>query len=426
MQEELKLGPVGRVAGEINLVGSKSISNRLLLLASLSHGKTTLNNLLASDDIKVMLEALDKLGVIIINNKGHYIVEGNGGNFKSSDIYLENSGTAMRSLTAVLSAVNGEFIVRGNKRMTERPIKDLVDSLSSVGGQIEYLENEGFPPLHIKGEQLSGGRIDIDGSISSQFLTGILIMAPLMKDDVTIYVKNRLVSQPYIDITVNLMKLFGVEVINNGYKSFYIKSGQKYQAPKNTILVEGDASSASYFMAAATIKGGTIRINGIGKDSIQGDIAFLDVIKQIGASVKIDKNWVEVTGDNNILKKGIDVNLNHIPDAAMTLATMALFLEGKTIIRDIYNWRVKETDRLSAMANELRKTGAKIEEGEDYIIIHPPKIIEKSVIDTYNDHRMAMCFSLLALSDVGVTIRDPKCTSKTFPEFFDIYQSIFR
>lgn len=421
MSETLELKPVKNVQGEINLPGSKSISNRVLLLAALSEGTTRLDNLLVSDDVNRMMDALGEMGVNIRKEDQKYVVDGNGGKFKSSEIYLENAGTAMRSLTAVLSAVEGEFTVRGNKRMSERPIKDLVNSLSTVGAQISYLDNDGYPPLHIKGKQLEGGEIYVDGSISSQFLTGVLMMAPLMKNKVDIYVKDRLVSKPYIDITIKLMKLFNVEVVNNNYESFHIESGQSYQSPKDAVLVEGDASSASYFMAAAAVGKGKVRINGIGTNSIQGDVAFLDVIEKVGGKVTKSDNWVEVQGDQ---LQGIDVNLNHIPDAAMTLATMALFLNGRTTIRDIYNWRVKETDRLNAMATELRKTGAKVEEGQDYIIIDPPAKIQKATIDTYDDHRMAMCFSLLALSEDGVIINDPKCTSKTFPEFFDVFKTI--
>ena len=306
------------------------------------------------------------------------------------------------------------------ERMEERPIGDLVNALRQAGADISYLKNEGYPPLRIKGGGLRGGNISIDGSVSSQFLTAFLMAAPMAENDAIIDIKGELVSKPYIDITLKMMQRFGVDVDNQEYKRFVIRGGQRYQSP-GTFLVEGDASSASYFLAAAAIKGGKVRVNGVGLASMQGDVQFASVLEKMGAKITWGEDFIEA-------EKGalhaVDLDLNHIPDAAMTIATTALFAEGTTAIRNVYNWRVKETDRLRAMANELRKVGADVVEGHDYIKITPPEKIQHAAIDTYNDHRMAMCFSLVALSDTPVTINDPGCNSKTFPDYFDQFDRI--
>ena len=418
--ESLTLQPIQKVSGEVNLPGSKSVSNRALLLAALSTGKTRLTNLLDSDDIRHMLNALTKLGVSyqLSDDKTVCEVEGLGGAFASQEaleLFLGNAGTAMRPLAAALCLGSGEYVLTGEPRMKERPIGHLVTALREAGADVEYLENENYPPLKIKGTGLKSGTVSIDGSISSQFLTAFLMAAPLAEGEITIKIEGELVSKPYIDITLHIMKQFGVDVINNDYQEFVIPTGQQYVAPGD-FLVEGDASSASYFLAAAAIKGGEIKVTGIGKNSIQGDIQFADALEKMGAEIE----W----GDDYVISrvgqlKGIDMDYNHIPDAAMTIATTALFAEGTTAIRNVYNWRVKETDRLAAMATELRKVGAEVEEGEDYIIVQPVSELKHAAIDTYDDHRMAMCFSLVALSDTPVTINDPGCTSKTFPDYFD-------
>ncbi len=418
--ESLTLQPINKVNGEVNLPGSKSVSNRALLLAALAKGTTRLTNLLDSDDIRHMLNALTKLGVQyqLSDDKTVCEVEGLGKPFEATEVqelFLGNAGTAMRPLAAALCLGRGEFVLTGEPRMKERPIGHLVDALKQAGAQVEYLENEDYPPLKITGTGLAGGTVEIDGSISSQFLTAFLMSAPLAQDDVTIKIIGELVSKPYIDITLHIMAQFGVEVENRDYQEFVIRSGQSYVAPGD-FLVEGDASSASYFLAAAAIKGGEIKVTGIGKKSIQGDIQFADALEKMGAEIE----W----GDDYVISrvgqlKAVDMDFNHIPDAAMTIATTALFAQGTTAIRNVYNWRVKETDRLAAMATELRKVGAEVEEGEDYIIVTPPAQLKHAAIDTYDDHRMAMCFSLVALSDTPVTINDPKCTSKTFPDYFD-------
>ena len=418
--ESLTLQPINKVNGEVNLPGSKSVSNRALLLAALASGTTRLTNLLDSDDIRHMLNALTQLGVsyTLSQDKTVCEVEGLGKPFsrpQAVELFLGNAGTAMRPLAAALCLSDGEFVLTGEPRMKERPIGHLVTALRQAGAKIDYLENENYPPLKIYGTGLQGGTVEIDGSISSQFLTAFLMSAPLAQDDVTIKIIGDLVSKPYIDITLHIMQQFGVEVENDNYQQFVIRKGQSYVAPGD-FLVEGDASSASYFLAAAAIKGGEIKVTGIGKKSIQGDVQFADALAKMGAEIEWGDDYViSRVGELN----AVDMDFNHIPDAAMTIATTALFAKGTTAIRNVYNWRVKETDRLAAMATELRKVGAEVEEGEDYIIITPPQQLIHAAIDTYDDHRMAMCFSLVALSDTPVTINDPKCTSKTFPDYFD-------
>ncbi len=422
---QLRLKPISRVEGEVHLPGSKSLSNRALLIAALAEGTTTITNLLESDDTRHMLNALQKLGVTytLSEDRTECRVVGMGAPFITEEpveLFLGNAGTAMRPLCAALTLGKGEFILTGEPRMKERPIGHLVDALHEAGADISYMESEGFPPLKIVANGLRGGEVEIDGSISSQFLTALLIAAPMAENDMTIHIKGELVSKPYIDITLDIMKRFGVEVQHSNYTSFTIKAGQHYKSP-GSYMVEGDASSASYFLAAAAIKGGSVKVTGVGKESIQGDIAFADVLAKMGAEVEWGDTYITVTRKE---LHPIDMDFNHIPDAAMTIATTALFADGTTTLRNIYNWRVKETDRLSAMATELRKVGAIVEEGEDYLVITPPKELKHAAIDTYDDHRMAMCFSLLALDPVSVTINDPECTAKTFPSYFDVLESI--
>jgi 3-phosphoshikimate 1-carboxyvinyltransferase len=415
----LTLEPIVRVEGTVNLPGSKSVSNRALLLAALAHGTTRLTNLLDSDDIRHMLNALKTLGVNyeLSADKTVCTVHGLGRAFTSSEpvnLFLGNAGTAMRPLCAALCLSNGEFTLTGEPRMEERPIAHLVDALRQAGAQIHYLKKEGYPPLTIDGKGLWGGEVVIDGSVSSQFLTAFLMAAPLASGDVRIRIRGELVSKPYIDITLHIMKQFGVTVEHDNYQVFYIRGNQKYMAP-GQFLVEGDASSASYFLAAGAIKG-KVRVTGIGKNSIQGDIRFADVLEKMGAKITWGDDFIEAENVGEL--QAVDLDLNQIPDAAMTIATTALFAKGKTAIRNIYNWRVKETDRLTAMATELRKVGAEVVEGHDFIEVTPAEELKHAAIDTYNDHRIAMCFSLVALSDTPVTINDPGCTSKTFPDYF--------
>ncbi len=416
----LTLHPIAKVNGDINLPGSKSVSNRVLLLAALAEGTTNLINLLDSDDIRHMLKALDSLGVDCRLNDDNTCceVKGVGGPFirkRETTLFLGNAGTAMRPLCAALCLGRGDFILTGEPRMEERPIGDLVDALRQAGAHMEYLKKQGYPPLKIKASGLAGGRISIDGRVSSQFLTAFLMASPLAESDCFVSVAGELVSKPYIDITLKIMAVFGVEVENREFKNFYIKGGQRYRSPGD-FLVEGDASSASYFLAAAAIKGGRVRVNGVGRGSLQGDVRFAHVLEAMGAKITWGDAFIEAARGE---LHGVDMDMNHIPDAAMTIAVAALFAKGPTTIRNVGNWRVKETDRLAAMATELRKLGADVVEGVDFIEIFPPEKLVPAVIDTYNDHRMAMCFSLAALGDVPVTINDPGCTSKTFPDYFD-------
>ncbi|ECF5411723.1 3-phosphoshikimate 1-carboxyvinyltransferase [Salmonella enterica] len=417
--ESLTLQPIARVDGAINLPGSKSVSNRALLLAALACGKTVLTNLLDSDDVRHMLNALSALGInyTLSADRSRCDITGNGGPLRASgalELFLGNAGTAMRPLAAALCLGQNEIVLTGEPRMKERPIGHLVDSLRQGGANIDYLEQENYPPLRLRGG-FTGGDIEVDGSVSSQFLTALLMTAPLAPEDTIIRVKGELVSKPYIDITLNLMKTFGVEIANHHYQQFVVKGGQQYHSP-GRYLVEGDASSASYFLAAGAIKGGTVKVTGIGRKSMQGDIRFADVLEKMGATITWGDDFIACTRGE---LHAIDMDMNHIPDAAMTIATTALFAKGTTTLRNIYNWRVKETDRLFAMATELRKVGAEVEEGHDYIRITPPAKLQHADIGTYNDHRMAMCFSLVALSDTPVTILDPKCTAKTFPDYFE-------
>ncbi|EAP0225515.1 3-phosphoshikimate 1-carboxyvinyltransferase, partial [Salmonella enterica] len=417
--ESLTLQPIARVDGAINLPGSKSVSNRALLLAALACGKTVLTNLLDSDDVRHMLNALSALGInyTLSADRTRCDITGNGGPLRASgalELFLGNAGTAMRPLAAALCLGQNEIVLTGEPRMKERPIGHLVDSLRQGGANIDYLEQENYPPLRLRGG-FTGGDIEVDGSVSSQFLTALLMTAPLAPKDTIIRVKGELVSKPYIDITLNLMKTFGVEIANHHYQQFVVKGGQQYHSP-GRYLVEGDASSASYFLAAGAIKGGTVKVTGIGRKSMQGDIRFADVLEKMGATITWGDDFIACTRGE---LHAIDMDMNHIPDAAMTIATTALFAKGTTTLRNIYNWRVKETDRLFAMATELRKVGAEVEEGHDYIRITPPAKLQHADIGTYNDHRMAMCFSLVALSDTPVTILDPKCTAKTFPDYFE-------
>lgn len=427
--EKITLDPILRVEGEINLLGSKSLSNRALLLAALAHGTTEVTNLLDSDDIRHMLNALKSLGVSyeLSSDKTVCTITGVGGAFNWQNglsLFLGNAGTAMRPLAAALclkGQQEAEVVLTGEPRMKERPIKHLVDALVQVGANVQYLEQEGYPPLAIRNTGLQGGKVQIDGSISSQFLTALLMTAPLAEGDMEIQIMGELVSKPYIDITLAMMKDFGVTVENQNYQTFIVKGNQSYISPKR-YLVEGDASSASYFLAAGAIKG-NVKVTGIGKNSIQGDRLFADVLEKMGAKITWGEDFIQA---EQAPLHGVDMDMNHIPDAAMTIATTALFAEGETVIRNIYNWRVKETDRLSAMATELRKIGAEVEEGEDFIRIQPLALaqFQAAEIATYNDHRMAMCFSLIALSNTPVTILDPKCTAKTFPTYFSEFEKL--
>ena len=440
----LDLPALTSAGGTVRLPGSKSISNRVLLLAGLSEGTTEVHDLLDSDDTAVMLKALEQLGCVLQRRlqDGRVVLEvrGVGGQLRTRQaaLFLGNAGTAMRPLTAALAVMTtlqgGEFELSGVPRMHERPIGDLVDALRQLGCHVEDLGQPGYPPLRLQGK--AGGTLNVAqpvrvrGDVSSQFLTALLLALPLAAraQPVVIEVEGELISKPYIDITLALLQRFGVAVQRQGWQRFTIPAGSAYQSP-GRIHVEGDASSASYFVALGAIAAvdQPIRIEGVGADSIQGDFRFVVAAQAMGADVQAGPGWLSVRRGAWPLQ-AIELNCNHIPDAAMTLAVMALYAKGTTRLKDIGSWRVKETDRIAAMATELRKVGAHVEEGPDWIAVTPPAPTawQPASVHTYDDHRMAMCLSLAAFNPlagaqpaVGVRIEDPRCVGKTFPDYFE-------
>ena len=427
----LDIPPLTGAGGTVRLPGSKSISNRVLLLAALSHGTTTVHDVLASDDTAVMLTALEQLGCTVQKNGHTVTISGLAGQLhtKKASLFMGNAGTAMRPLTAALAVLGGEFELSGVARMHERPIGDLVDALRQLGCGIDYLGTPGFPPLRLYPAVLQlNAPIRVRGDVSSQFLTALLMALPLVaQQDVCIEVVGELISRPYIEITLNLLARFGIQLKREGWQRFTIPKGSQYQSPSH-IHVEGDASSASYFIALGAIADcrssqNGIEIMGVGSESIQGDIRFVEAAQMMGAQISSTPNSLHISRGAWPLK-AIDLDCNHIPDAAMTLAVMALYAEGTTVLRNIASWRVKETDRIAAMACELRKLGATVEEGADYLKITPPatRLAWKTApIHTYDDHRVAMCFSLAAFNPARLPIRilDPQCVAKTFPEYFE-------
>ncbi|MEW5864164.1 MAG: 3-phosphoshikimate 1-carboxyvinyltransferase [Pseudomonadota bacterium] len=421
----LALGPWRRAAGSVRLPGSKSISNRVLLLAALAEGETEVRGLLDAEDTRVMREALAKLGVALDRrDPERIVVAGRAGRLSlRKDLFLGNAGTAFRPLTAVLALAGGRYRLFGTPRMHERPIGDLVQALRALGANIVYLGNEGFPPLAIYPGRIDAtGPVRVRGEVSSQYLSALLMALPLAGGG-AVEVEGELISKPYVEITINLMRRFGVEVGRTGWRRFEVPPA-RYRSP-GAIAVEGDASSASYFLAAGAIGGGPVRVEGAGRASIQGDVRFVEVLQAMGASVALGEDWIEARGTPPL--RPFDLDLNHIPDAAMTAAVAALFAPGTSTVRNIASWRVKETDRIAAMAKELRKLGASVEEGADFIRVTPPAALAAGVaVDTYDDHRMAMCFSLAALGGVPVTINDPECVAKTFPDYFKVFVSLCR
>ncbi len=432
----LDLPPLQDAAGAVTLPGSKSISNRVLLMAALCQGSTTVHDLLDSDDTRVMLDALRQLGCGIRQDGKTVQINGMGGKqlLTPAKLFLGNAGTAMRPLTAALAVLGGAFELSGVPRMHERPIGDLVDALRQLGCRIDYLGQDGFPPLRIGKPALTlDAPIQVRGDVSSQFLTALLMALPLVAHkDIVIEVVGDLISRPYIEITLNLLARFGVHVQRDAWQRFTIPAGSCLQSPGD-IHVEADASSASYFIALGAIATGAdsqqaITVNGVGADSIQGDIRFMEAAQQMGANIQSGPNWLKVSRGAWPLK-AIDLDCNHIPDAAMTLAVMALYADGTTMLRNIASWRVKETDRIAAMATELRKLGATVVEGADFIQVTPPANAAQwrnASIHTYDDHRIAMCFSLAAFNPAGIAVRieDPKCVAKTFPDYFEALFSV--
>ena len=424
--DSLTLPAARRAEGTVQLPGSKSITNRVLLLASLcGPGSTVVRGALDSDDTRVMIAALQKLKVPVHASDFDAIrVPGRGGQFsRKKDLFLGNAGTAFRPLAAVLAFSHGRYRLLGTRRMHQRPIGDLVEALRALGAKIDYLEKEGFPPLAVAPAQISGGQeVRVRGDVSSQYLSALLMALPLVGGGV-LRVEGELISKPYVEMTLNLMRRFGVDIARRGWEKFTVSSA-RYRSP-GEIRVEGDASSASYFLAAGAIAGGPVRVEGAGRNSIQGDVRFCEVLEKMGAEVRLEENSIVARSGKPL--DAVDLDLNHIPDAAMTAAVLALFAHGASTIRNIASWRVKETDRIAAMAKELRKLGAAVEEGADYLRIEPPPKINPGVaIDTYDDHRMAMCFSLACLGGVSVTINEPGCVAKTFPDYFKVFASICR
>ncbi|RCV20028.1 hypothetical protein SETIT_4G023200v2 [Setaria italica] len=431
--EEVVLQPIREISGTVKLPGSKSLSNRILLLSALAEGTTVVDNLLDSEDVHYMLGALKALGLSVEADKAakRAVVAGCGGKFpvekdakEEVQLFLGNAGTAMRPLTAAVTAAGGNatYVLDGVPRMRERPIGDLVVGLKQLGADVDCFLGTDCPPVRVKGiGGLPGGKVKLSGSISSQYLSALLMAAPLALGDVEIEIIDKLISIPYVDMTLRLMERFGVKAEHSdNWDRFYIKGGQKYKSPKNA-YVEGDASSASYFLAGAAITGGTVT----------GDVKFAEVLEKMGAKVTWTETSVTVTGPprepfGRKHLKAIDVNMNKMPDVAMTLAVVALFADGPTAIRDVASWRVKETERMVAIRTELTKLGASVEEGPDYCIITPPEKLNVTAIDTYDDHRMAMAFSLAACAEVPVTIRDPGCTRKTFPDYFDVLSTFVK
>ena len=416
--DSIELAPARGAAGTVRLPGSKSISNRALLLAALARGETELQGLLDADDTRVMREALTRLGVSFTDNT----ISGVAGPFpvKKAELFLGNAGTAFRPLTAALAFSDGEYRLSGVPRMHERPIGDLVDALRGIGARIDYAGKEGFPPLVLHPSRLKTDTVKVRGDVSSQFLTALLMALPLSGKAARIEVQGELISKPYVEITLNVMRRFGVEVRRTGWRYFDVPAAG-YVAP-GRMLVEGDASAASYFLAAGALGGGPLRVEGVGRESIQGDVRFTDVLERMGAKVSWGDDFIEVKSGGKL--KAIDMDMNHIPDAAMTAAVLALFADGPSTIRNVASWRVKETDRLAAMATELRKLGAQVDEGPDHLRINPGELRGGVAIDTYDDHRMAMSFSLVSLGGVPVRINDPHCVAKTFPDFFKTLAAI--
>jgi 3-phosphoshikimate 1-carboxyvinyltransferase len=429
--DHLDLAPVSRAAGSMRLPGSKSISNRTLLLAALARGATVLEGLLESDDTEVMRNALQALGVrveALDGDAARVRISGLGGPggfpVKSAEIFLGNSGTSARSLAAVLALADGHYRLHGVPRMHERPIGDLVDALRPAGARISYLGNAGFPPLAIAPrDRVPATRLAIRGNISSQFLSGLLMALGWTGERARIEVEGELISRPYVELTLGLMARFGVQVSREGWSAFEIPAGAGYVSP-GVVEVEGDASSASYFLAAGVLGGGPLRVEGVGRTSVQGDVQFTRLLAAMGADIRFGDHWIESAGRPPL--KPFDLDLNLIPDAAMTGAVLALFASGPCTLRNIGSWRVKETDRIAAMATELRKFGAKVEEGSDHLVVTPPQQWPTGPvsIDTYDDHRMAMCFSLAAFGPAPVRINDPGCVAKTFPGYFQAFRGL--
>jgi 3-phosphoshikimate 1-carboxyvinyltransferase len=416
---DLIVSPIRHARGRVELPGSKSISNRALLLAALAAGTTRIERLLEADDTKVMIDALLALGVDVTSAGGTTVVVGSGGRFPNTQakLFLGNAGTAMRPLAAALAFAGGEFELDGVARMRERPIGDLVDALRELGASVAYLGREGYPPLAIRpAPPLESDTVEIRGDVSSQFVSSLLMAAPGIAPPggLSVLVPGTLISQPYVTLTVRLLERFGISVVRSDDRTFRVPPGT-YRSP-GAFVVEGDASSASYFLALGVLAGGPVRVLGVGAESIQGDVGFTRILEAAGGHVEKGTDWIEAASGEPL--RAFDIDCTDIPDAAMTGAVLAAFAEGRSILRGIGSWRVKETDRIAAMATELRKVGALVEEGPDWIAVTGPATFREASIATYDDHRMAMSMALVAASGVPVRIQDPGCVAKTFPDYF--------
>ena len=424
----LTVPPIRRAQGTVRLPGSKSLTNRALLLAALAEGETVLTNVLDAEDTQVMIAALRELGVTITVSGESLRVRGCGGTFpqQRAELFLGNAGTAMRSLAAALAFAGGTYRLDGVARMRERPIGDLVDALNALGARVRYADKGGYPPLVIEPAQLAGvGDVDVRGGVSSQFVSGLLMAAPLIAPPggLTVNVPGTLISQPYVAMTVGQMARFGVDVQRRETEAgcSFVVPRAGYRSP-GQMAIEGDASSASYFLALGALAGGPIRVEGAGAASVQGDVGFAHLLRAMGARVSWGDDWIATSAGASL--RAVDYDCGAIPDAAMTAAVVALFAHGRTRLRGIGSWRVKETDRIAAMAAELAKLGAAVESGPDWLAVDGPARLREAAIDTYDDHRIAMCFALAAAGGVAVVIRDPHCVSKTFPAFFDVLASV--
>lgn len=404
---------------EINAPPSKSYTNRALIIATLAQGKSILKNSSHCEDSRYLIKALKEFGVKIRKRSdGSLVVHGTNGKIKTpkKEIFIDNSGTAMRFLTTFATLCKGEVVLRGNKRMNERPIQDLIDALQKVGVKVYSKNRDGCPPVVVQGGNLPGGKVKLKGKRSSQYLSSLLMSAPYAKKNMEIEIIGKLTSKPYVDLTLTMMKKFGVGVTNKKYKKFIIKSNQKYKGKE--VRIEGDASNASYFFALAAITKRKIKVKGLGYKSTQGDVHFVDVLEKMGCHVNFGKDWIEVEGGN---LNGISIDMDEMPDVVQTLAVTALFAKGKTKIFNVPNLRIKETDRIKALVRELRKVGAEVKELPDGLIIEPPKKLEKKAeIETYDDHRMAMSFGILSLIKPKIRIGNPGCVKKSWPGFWEV------
>lgn len=419
----IEIKPIhGKIDAVVKVPGSKSYTNRALITAALADGKSVITNALFSDDTKYMAASLNTLGIPIEEDQGtqKFIIYGKNGNIPANqaNLFIGNAGTAMRFLTAMLTLGNGIYEIDGIARMRERPIQDLLDGLKQLGGDVVSKYQNSCPPVTVQGRGLQGGLAVVKGDLSSQYFSALLMTAPYAKRDVLIEVKGDLVSKRYVDMTIALMRQFGVDVHNNNYKIFSVKSGQRYHAI--SYEVEGDASAASYFFAAAAITGGRVKVTGIGSDSLQGDVHFVDVLRDMGCEVRMGPDWIEVQGNT---LHGVDVDMGDMPDVVQTLAAVAVFARGKTRVRNVKNMRIKETDRIAAVVSELRRMGVPAREYEDGLDIEPSPP-RPAAIETYDDHRMAMSFALIGLRAQGISIKHPECVSKTFPDYFQRLESL--